>query len=73
MTAQDLAPQIATMRRQVVTLMVDAQARLLELDALKVKIDGFRHDQQSLRGALSAILDTLDRIAPLGNASTTQE
>jgi hypothetical protein len=73
MTAQDIAPEIASLRQQVTTLTGEAYARLLEIDALKLKLDEFRHHQQSLRGALSAILDTLDRIAPLGNASTTQE
>lgn len=72
-TAQDIAPQLLALRRQVTTLSAEANATLLEIDTMKARLEDFRHHQQNLRGALSAILDTLDQIAPLGNASNTRE
>jgi len=72
MTAKDIAPDLLELRQQVTTLSAQARAALLEIDAMKLRLDDLRHGQQNLRGVLSAILDTLDQIAPMGNAGSTQ-
>ncbi len=62
MTAESVAPEIEKIRKQVTDLSQQAMQTLDEIDGLTAHLAKLRHDQQSLRQTLVAILDVIDHI-----------